>query len=140
MKPKTDIDIILYTEKYRDQMLALQKRLWSPSPSLIEAFLKWKYDQNPSAPEGAIFLAMAGERVVGMRGYTPSSWRTPLAGCEFIPLAGDTVVDPEFEGMGLVQRMTEAAKQYYAKRGVAVMLNTSASRAIHYISLRCLRR
>lgn len=136
MMSKTDVKIVLYTEQYRDQMLALQKRLWSPTASLIEPYLKWKYDDNPSAAEGVIFLAMVGERVVGMRGYTPSSWRTHLPGCRFIPLAGDTVVDPEFEGIGLVQRMTEAAKQYYAERGTALMLNTSASRAIHYISLR----
>ena len=136
MRSKSNVKIILFAEEHRDQLLELFKRLGSPSVSLNDPFFRWKYDLNPNAAKGAMFLAMAEGRVVGARGFMASAWKTNLPGCEFIPLAGDTTIHLDFEGTGLVQLLTEAGRQYFAERGVAVLFNTSASPAVHFLSLR----
>lgn len=136
MRSKSDVEVTLFAEEHRDQLRELQKRLRSPSVSLNDPYFRWKYDLNPNAAKGAMFLAMAEGRVVGARGFMASTWKTNLPGCESIPLAGDTTIHPDFEGTGLVQLLTEAGRQYFAERGVAVLFNTSASPAVHFLSLR----
>ncbi len=133
---KKDADIVPFADQYRAQVLELQKRLWSQSPDFNDRYFRWKYEDNPNADKGGVLLAVANGRVVGMRGFMASAWSSALPGCEFIPLAGDTTIDTEFEGSGLVQRLTDAAKHDFADRGMAVMFNASASPAIHYHSLR----
>lgn len=130
------VEIVRYATGYHDAVLELQRRLWSPSLELNQKYFKWKFVDNPHARFGEIFLAVSGSRVVGMRGFMGTLWNDPSGAIVPIPLAGDTVVASDFEGHGMVKRLSEAARSDFAGRGVSFMLNTSSSPLVFWHSCR----
>jgi hypothetical protein len=126
----TAVEIIRYEDRHHTAVLELQQRLWSPSLALNRSYFQWKFVDNPNARHGDIFLAASGSRIVGMRGFMATLWTTPEGAPVPIPLAGDTVVAADFEGRGIVNRLSAAARSAFAERGIEFMFNTSASPAV----------
>jgi GNAT superfamily N-acetyltransferase len=130
------VDIIRYQAKHHEAVLRLQQRLWSPSLELNDCYFRWKFIDNPHAQFGGTFLAEARGRIVGMRGFMGTLWTDPGGARVPIALAGDTVVAADYEGRGIVKHLSDTAIAEFARRGVGLVVNTSASPRIFSQSLR----
>ena len=75
----------------------LGKHLWGSDSSRNAAYLDWKYRNNPNLRRELplIFMALHGDRLVGMRGV--HAVRLEADGTQelTVPCFGDTVIDPE---------------------------------------------
>lgn len=131
-----NFEIVPYEQHHHSDVLQLQQRLWGQSLELNRDYFRWKYVDNPHAQFGRIFLAVSGSRIVGMRGFMGSLWRDPHGNRVPIPLAGDTVVAEDYEGRGIVNRLSRAARRDFADRGINLILSTSASPVPFLLSLR----
>jgi len=119
--------IVRYQPEHRGRVAKLQKGLWSPYPRLNEAYLDWKHLRNPYTREPLIYLAMAGEQVVGMRGFFGARW---LVGSPpqrvLMPCAGDLIIAKEHRNRGLVAAIMEVALRDLAERGYDYSISLSA--------------
>jgi GNAT superfamily N-acetyltransferase len=97
--------VVKYSSEYRQDVLELQKHLWNPQMEINDDYLSWKYENNPYLDERLIYLILADERVVGMRGAWGSSWQMGQEG-EALPVAcvGDLVIEPEHRDKGLYKK------------------------------------
>jgi GNAT superfamily N-acetyltransferase len=129
-------EIRRYDVGFRDQVLELQRHLWSPDLALNDRYFAWKYERNPWVSNPCIYLAVDGGRVVGMRGAFAIPW---VVGPEREPLralsAGDTVVAPAYRRRGLARQINEALTADVRRAGRAFLINTSAGRAVRLLSL-----
>ncbi len=122
-----EYQIVRYQLEHRRRVAELQRGMWSPYLWLNETYLDWKHLRNPYTREPLIYLAMAGERVVGMRGFFGARWLVgsppqPL----LAPCAGDLVIAPEHRNRGLVAAIMEVALQDLAERGYDYSISLSA--------------
>jgi hypothetical protein len=99
-----------YLPRYRAQILELQRYLWGADPALNDAYLRWKYEQNPYAPQVRIYLAFQGERLVGMRGFVGTRWEAGVPRAE-VPIwcPDDLVIAPEHRDRGLFTAIMNTA-------------------------------
>ena len=51
-------EIIRYRPEFRDQVIELQKHLWSGDTAFNSAYFRWKYETNPYADDIPIYLAV----------------------------------------------------------------------------------
>ena len=121
------LEVIRYAPELRDEIIALQQYLWGSDPIRNAAYLKWKYEESPLHAEPLIYLARAGGRIVGMRGFFGTRWQ---GGGETVlgVYADDTVVAPEWRGRGVFQKIMSAALDEVADRGYELAFNLSAGR------------
>jgi GNAT superfamily N-acetyltransferase len=129
-------EIVRYAPKFKDQILDLQKNLWSPSLALNAAYFEWKYERNPYLADPLIYLAISDGSVVGMRGFFGIQWEAGSAQQKFRCLyADDSVVAPEHRRGGLIHRIMEAAFKDLDSQGYEYVFNLSAGPAIFRQSL-----
>lgn len=128
-------EIRRYEAGFRDQVLELQRHLWSPELALNDRYFAWKYELNPWVSEPLIFLAVDGGRVVGMRGAFAIPW---VVGPERRALralsAGDTVVAPDHRRRGLAGQINEALVAEARRASWEFLINTSAGRVVRRLS------
>jgi GNAT superfamily N-acetyltransferase len=125
-------DIRRYTPEFEDQVVKLQTHLWSNNLKLNEAYLKWKYYENPYISRPIIFLALYGGKVVGMRGMYGAKWEATSPHQTFpAPCAGDVVISPDHRNKGLFRMMTAAALKDLDRRGYKYAFNLSAGITTH---------
>ena len=94
MKP--GYEVRRYRSGDRAQVLDLQRHHWGSSLALNDAYFRWKYEQNPYAPEIRIHLAFQGERLVGMRGFFGTQWEAGVRGAAApIWCPDDLVIAPD---------------------------------------------
>src|SRR5262245_41748542 len=125
-----------YRPELRARILALQAHHWGADAELNERYFRWKYEQNPYLDEALIYVATLDGEVVGMRGAFGARWIDPGGGSVGALDAGDLVVRPQDRARYLPQRIMETMAQDLRARGYRYLLNLSASRATHLISLR----
>ena len=117
-----------YTAEHLEGVLDLQSHLWGEDREANRAYLDWKYARNPFDQGFHIYLAIAGDVVVGMRGFMGSQWRAgDGAQATMLLMAGDTVVHPAHRGRGLFGRIMELAEADLRAAGHRFVLNMSAS-------------
>jgi hypothetical protein len=117
MTGKSPYEIVTYQPEFREQVLELQRHLWSPDARVNSAYLKWKYERSPYRDLSLITLALQGGKVVGMRGIFGAKWEMGTPSRTFMaPTAGDTVIAPEHRKSGLFMRILEAATEGVAAR------------------------
>ena len=63
MPSETRYEIRKYTPDCRDQIVELQRGLWSGDTALNSAHLRWKYEQNPYLEHPLIYMALHEGRV-----------------------------------------------------------------------------
>lgn len=115
----------------------LQQHLWGGGIERNIAYLEWKYERNPYLNEPLLYLALQGDRVVGMRGVIGSRWILPGSGTPLtIPYADDLVVHPDHRGGGLHRLIMTEALRDLARRGFHHVINLSAVPITAIASLR----
>lgn len=124
---EADYRIVPYHPEHRTQVIELQKGLWSPSAELNAAYLDWKHLHNPYLTEPLIYLAMHGERIVGMRGFFGAQWQFGSPPQKVvIPCAGDMLIAPDHRNRGLMTRIMKVALQELAKKGFTYVFSLNA--------------
>ncbi|MGZ8756231.1 MAG: GNAT family N-acetyltransferase [Acidimicrobiia bacterium] len=119
-----------------DQISGLRKQLWGRSRTDNRTYLTWKYLENPYLPDPLIYVARAGDEVVGMRGMYGTSWLVPgIDGRVVLPCSGDSGISPEHRESGLFAALTDFALADLKKRGFRHVINMSATPANYVTSI-----
>src|SRR5262249_5438208 len=118
--------IVRYTPEFRERLLELGGELWSQDRETSARYFAWKYVENPWA--GAtpdVYLALAGNEIVGTRGFYGSRWES---GGEAVtlPVADDFYIAPAHRNRGLATRLMREALHDLSNREACV-LNLSGS-------------
>jgi GNAT superfamily N-acetyltransferase len=121
-------EIVRYRPGLKDDVAELQTHLWSPRPDHNRAYLEWKHEKNPYLKEPLIYLALAGGRVVGMRGMLGVQWEAGMPPKTFPGLcAEDSVIHPDHRNRGISSMIMKAAFEDIASRGHQYLYSLSAS-------------
>jgi hypothetical protein len=116
--------IISYRPEYHSQIVALHEYSWRGDAALRSAYIDWKYIRNPYLREPHIYLAMDGERVIGIRSFVGAKWQFGSPRQTLIlPLEADTIVDPEHRNQGLVSLMMRTAMKDMGEKGYPYLLS-----------------
>ncbi len=119
-----------------DSVADLRRSLWGRSRSSNRAYLEWKYLQNPYLADPLIYVAFAGDRVVGIRGMYGTSWLAPgVDGHVVLPCAADSGIATEYRDQGLFANLTNFAIADLKRRGFQYILNMSATPANYVTSI-----
>lgn len=103
-------EIIRYKEDFKQEVIELQKQLWSPHAELNASFLDWKYQQNPYLKEPLIYLARRDGKIVGMRGMVGANWEAGTPARTYLGIcAEDLLIDPAHRNRGLMNKIMRTA-------------------------------
>ena len=118
--------ILTYRPELKAAVAEFQTGLWSPDPGRNLRYLEWKYEDNPFADRGRIYLAFDGEGLVGMRGFYGSRWEI-VAPLRRVPLliADDLLVSERHRNKGLVGEIMNAARDDLRTLGERHVINLS---------------
>lgn len=109
--------------------MALLSGFWGRDFRTNEAYLKWKYEDNPHTDKTLAYIALHNGEVIGFRGYFASQWHIQGENYKMVVLSpGDTFVRSDHRGSGLSLSMTRLAMQEYSST-YKVFLNISSSRS-----------
>jgi acyl carrier protein len=102
--------IVRYRPEHKQVVAEFQTGLWSPNPAVNRRYLEWKYEQNPYASEGRIYLAFCNGSLTGMRGFYASRWEKGVPS-RTVPVlvADDLLVREDHRNRGQVTQMMQAA-------------------------------
>jgi GNAT superfamily N-acetyltransferase len=129
--------VVRYSPEDAPLVVALQRHLWTSDLRLNAEYLEWKYHQNPYIREPLLYLAFAGDRLVGMRGAFGTRWESgEPRETVTLPYPDDLVVDPAFRGRGLHGRIMSFALEDLHRRGYRYVVNLSASKVTRLMSMR----
>jgi len=127
--------LIKYHPAFKAQVLALQTHLWGPDLGLNEAYLAWKYDQNPYSAQAPIYLALCDQEVVGMLGSFGIAWETGH-GQQLKSLSlADLVIKPDHRNRRLFPALLEFALKDLAQSGAAFVFDMTASPEVAVVML-----
>ncbi|MCB1120846.1 MAG: GNAT family N-acetyltransferase [Verrucomicrobiae bacterium] len=117
-----------YRPEHRDGVLEIQKHLWSPHREINDAFMSWKYENNPYIRNPQIYLALSGEKVVGMRGAFGCRWfmGQPQSALS-VACMGDFVIDPAHRNKGLFTKIMQFALADLLDQGYEYVFSLSAN-------------
>jgi len=127
-----DISTQPYSPIYRDRVIDLQTSLWSDDPRTNDEHFRWKYEENPHDPDPIVVLAVAGDRVVGMRAAFGLGWK---AGGVVLRALGDAVVAEDHRGRGVLKAVDHELMRRAKSSGDGVLMNASAGGAVRRHSL-----
>ena len=88
-----------------------------------DAFFRWKHQDNP-AGVSPMWVAVAGDRLVGFRTFLRWRFRTGAGATATAVRAVDTATHPDFQGRGIFSRLTLGALDELREEGVAFVFNT----------------
>jgi hypothetical protein len=126
---ETSYEIVKYIPEYKNQVIELQKHLWSPDAAVNAAYFEWKYEQNPYINAPLIYLAVCQGQVVGMRGMYGAKWQVGNSGQTFLgPCSGDSLIAPDHRGnRGLFKKLIIAHLNDLANSGYVYTFALSAN-------------
>lgn len=118
--------VVTYRPEFKPAVAEFQTGLWSPDPDRNLRYLEWKYEDNPYADHGHIYLAFDDAALVGMRGFYPSRWQIGLPP-RSVPLlvADDLLVGEQHRNKGLVSEIMSAARDDLRGLGERYVINLS---------------
>ena len=67
--------MVKYSPELRDQIIELQKYLWSCNLTRNAAYLEWKYDHNPYLDTTLIYAILRAGQMFGMVGVYGAKWQ-----------------------------------------------------------------
>jgi len=127
--PQSEYRIVRYTPDHKHAVAEFQTGLWGPNPSVNMRYLEWKYEQNPYANEGRIYLAFYNDLLVGMRGFYGSRWEAGVPARQIpVLVADDLLVTEDHRNRGLVTQIMQAAFEDLRDSSSQFVLNLSGSR------------
>jgi len=117
---------------YKPEMISataeLLKDFWGGKKDERQAYIKWKYENNPHAHTPLAVVALYKGNVVGFRGYFAADWCIGREGLRVTILSpGDTFTHVEHRRKGLSVLMGKKANDIYADR-YRIFLNLSATK------------
>jgi hypothetical protein len=107
----------------------LQRLHWASGIRVNRAYLRWKYLDNPYVDSPLVYVALAGDQVVGMRGMFGSAWDLGSGTSARIPAASDSLIHPQHRDRGLFERLSALALSDLAGNGYSHVLNLSPTAA-----------
>jgi GNAT superfamily N-acetyltransferase len=131
-------EIVRYTPEHKHRLVELESKLWKADLPTSLRYLEWKYEQNPYLAEPLIYLAYAGERLVGARGFYGSRWEAGSGATRStatIPVADDFIIVEDHRDRGLATRLMGAALDDLARQGHREVFNLSGSQVTVVASL-----
>jgi len=131
-----EYEIVKYRPELKEQVVELQKELWSSDASRNRRFLEWKYEKNPYFREPLIYVALHRGQAIGMRGFhgvkleagTPSRAFPVLA-------AGDALIAPAHRDRGLVTQILKTAYADLAESDSRYLFSLGASSRVNVLGL-----
>ncbi len=124
---KFDIQIIPYRPEFRGRVAELRSSVLGHSPAENELYIDWKYERNPFPDATVLYLAVAGERVIGMRGMFGTKWEFASSNVIAMSQDADVIVVPDHRGQGIYRAMDKAALAHMAEKGVSHMISMSSN-------------
>ncbi|MCL5884054.1 MAG: GNAT family N-acetyltransferase, partial [Deltaproteobacteria bacterium] len=123
----SDYEIVRYQPSFKNEVVELQKHLWSPRSDLNASYLEWKYERNPYLDDPLIYLALCGGKVVGMRGMFGVRWEAGIPARTFPGIyPDDFVIAPDHRNRGLMTKIMRTALNDLAEKGYPYVYNLSA--------------
>lgn len=108
--PQREYRVVRYTPDHKHAVAELQTGLWSKNPGRNLQYLEWKYEHNPYATEGRIYLAFDNDALVGMRGFYGSRWEGGVPARQVpVLVADDLILGEHHRNRGLVTQIMQAA-------------------------------
>ena len=130
------VRIVRYHRGLRVGVVALLRYLAPGDDAFRDAYFRWKHENNPFVREPIFYVALDGERVVGMRGFHGASWYLDAGEPSMLLCACDLVVDPSYRGRGLNRSIMDAAFSGLHQEGHRTVLSFSANPITYAESLR----
>jgi len=122
--------VVRYSPELRDRFIDLGCRIWGRDRRHSARYFEWKYLDNPYAGETPdIYLVLAGDVIVGSRGFYRSRWESGLGAERVVttlPVADDFYIEPAHRGRGLASLLMREALGDLGRRERYV-LNLSGS-------------
>ena len=129
-------EIVTYQPDFRKDVVELQKNLWSPDAELNAAYLEWKHERNPYLQPPLLYLALHGQKVVGMRSMFGVRWEFGIPAKRMSGICpDDLVIVPEHRNRGLITKMMKSAFEDLEKRGYPYVFSLSAGKITRLGSL-----
>ncbi|MET0164078.1 MAG: GNAT family N-acetyltransferase [Vicinamibacterales bacterium] len=126
--PEREYRVVRYTPDHKHAVAEFQTGLWSRTPSRNLQYLEWKYEQNPYANEGRIYLAFHNDLLVGMRGFYGSRWEGGVPTRQMpVLVADDLLVGEHHRNRGLVTHIMQTAFEDLRDSGARFVLNLSGA-------------
>jgi len=120
--------IVRYTPEHKNDVVDLQKFLWSPRSDLNRSYLEWKYERNPYLEGPLIYLALCGGRVVGMRGMLGAKWEAGTPPETFPGICTeDSAIHPDHRGRRISSKIMKTFFEELAARGHRYLYSLTAS-------------
>ena len=120
-------DIVPYSADLDAQIAELQTHLWSGEPALNDAYLRWKYFENPFLRDVLIRVALSEGRAVAMRGLFGAAWEVDGPHSRFVlPHADDLVVASQYRNRGIARHVMRATLAAGADRGFPYAVSLGA--------------
>ena len=100
---RPNYELVRCDSSHREAVAQFQMELWSSSVTLNEQYFDWKYLASPAASHTRVYLAIAGDEIIGMRSLCGSYWEFGAnAQRAKVLLADDLLVRPDLRDTGLV--------------------------------------
>jgi GNAT superfamily N-acetyltransferase len=123
-----EYEIVKYQPEFRRQVVELQAHLWGAGFDMNTAYLEWKHEHNPYVDTPLIYVALYGQKVIGMRAFFGCKWEVGDPCETFLgPCAGDLVVDPEHRRRGVFTKIMGVALSDLAEMGYTYIFNFSGN-------------
>ena len=121
--------IVKYQPEFKRQVVELQAHLWRAGFDTNTAYLEWKHENNPYVERPLIYVALYGQKVIGMLAFFGAKWEVGDP-CEtfLAPCAGDLVVAPEHRRRGVFTKIMGVALSDLAEMGYTYILNLSGNK------------
>jgi GNAT superfamily N-acetyltransferase len=120
--------IIRYRPEDKNDVVELQKHLWSPRSDLNRSYLEWKYEQNPYLKDPLLYLALCDGRVVGMRGMLGARWEAGTPPKTFPGICTeDSVIHPDHRNRRISTKIMKTAFEDLAAQSHRYLYSLSAA-------------
>jgi hypothetical protein len=121
-------EIVRLRSDLLERAAGLRQLAWGGTLEANIAYLQWKYGENPCLDAPLLFLALAGDEAVGMRGFYGTPWLDLESGARHVlPASSDLVIHPEHRDRGLFTTLNAVSLSTVAREGHAHVVNLSAN-------------
>jgi GNAT superfamily N-acetyltransferase len=119
------VEIVGFDNDLLDQAASLRAAEWGGTPAQNQAYLNWKYLENPYIGDPLVHFAVHEGALVGMRGSMGTCWEIS-GGRHVVPHGADLLVHPRFRGRGIARKMLSALVTDLRARGFAASISLAA--------------
>lgn len=128
---KPVVKVIKFEDRYLTETIDVLGHIWKTLDfSQRMKLFVWRYLENPYLGEHFVFIALVDERVIGIAPYVTLKFHFGNE-VKYVLSAADTVIHPDFQGVGAYGKMASYAMDYVKENNerlkVACYLNLSSN-------------